>query len=230
MGDLASNRFDQAISMFRSKPHGRVILVLGLCTIGISRCVAAQDSPVLRERLSQLIVEELSKHSSRETAYHSKKSKPREKWTSGKVFGKPIRLASWTEESETWFWFDDPVSTLSVELKQLNVVDGRIEFALAIQGRAQFKLHGRIPKLAKAAVGGSTRLSFELEGSALVGPGKLEKSEITRLTGRLDDLQFNNDAAGAFENLVKDSLNDYVVNRNDKVRRTVERAMNRVKF
>jgi hypothetical protein len=216
--------------MFRSKLHGWVLLLLGLCTIGIPRGVTAQDSPVLRERLSQLIVEELSKHSSRETAYHSKKSKPREKWTSGKVFGKPIRLASWTEESETWFWFDDPNSTLSVELKHLNVIDGRIEFALAIRGRARFKLYGRIPKLAKAAVGGSTRLSFELEGSALVGPGKLEKSEITRLTGRLDDLQFNNDAAGAFENLVKDSLNDYVENRNDKVRRTVEKAMNRVKF
>lgn len=216
--------------MFPSKLHGSVLLVFGLSTVGLSRGVAAQDSPVLRERLSQLIVEELSKHNSHDAAYHSKKTKPREKWTSGKVFGKPIRLASWTEETETWFWFDDPASTLSVELKRLNVVDGRIEFALVIQGRARFKLYGRVPKLAKAAVGGSTRLSFDLEGSARVGYGKLEKSEITRLTGRLDDLQFNNGAAGAFENLVKDSLNDYIENRNDKVRRTVEKAMNRVKF
>jgi len=204
--------------------------VFGLCTIGISRDVAAQDSPVLRERLSQLIIEELSQHNSQDTAYHSKKNKPREKWTSDKVFGKPIRLASWTEETETWFWFDDPASTLSVELKRLNIVDGKIEFALVIQGRARFKLYGRVPKLAKAAVGGSTRLSFDLEGSALVGYGKLENSEITRLTGRLDDLRFNNGAAGAFENLVKDSLNDYIENRNEKVRGTVERAMNRVKF
>jgi hypothetical protein len=216
--------------MFPSKSYDWMLLVLGLCTFGISRGVAAQDSPVLRERLSKLIVEELSQHNSQDTAYHTKKSKPREKWTSGKVFGKPIRLASWTEESETWIWFDDPASTLSVELKRLNVVDGKIEFALAIQGRARFKLYGRVPKLAKAAVGGSTLLSFELQGSALVGPGKLEKSEITRLTGRLDDLQFNNDAAGAFENLVKDALNDYVENRNDRVRRTVEKAMNRAKF
>lgn len=207
-----------------------MFLVLGLCTVGVSRGMEAQDNPVLRERLSQLILEELSQHNSHDSAFHTKKNKPREKWTSGKVFGKPIRLASWTEESETWFWFDDPVSTLSVELKRFNVVDGRIEFALSIQGRARFKLYGRVPKLAKAAVSGSTRLSFELEGSALVGPGKVEKSEITRLTGRLDDLQFNNDAAGAFENLVKDALNDYVENRNDKVRRTVEKAMNRAKF
>lgn len=216
--------------MFPSKLPGWMLLLVGVCSIGIPRGVAAQDSPVLRERLSQLIVEELSQHNTLETAYHTQKSKPREKWTSGKVFGKPIRLASWTEESETWFWFEDPASTLSVELKRLNVIDGKIDFALAIQGRARFKLYGRIPKLAKGAVGGSTRLSFELEGTALVGAGKLEKSEITRLTGRLDDLQFNNDAAGPLENLVKDALNDYVENRNDKVRRTVEKAMNRAKF
>lgn len=216
--------------MLPSKLHFRMLLLLALGGLGMPRVARAQDSPVLRERLSQLIVEELSQHNTLETAYHNKKSKPREKWTSGKVFGKPIRLASWTEESETWFWFDDPASTLAVELKRLNVVDGKIEFALAIRGRARFKLYGRVPKLAKAAVGGSTWLNFELEGSAQVGPGKLENSQVTRLTGRLDDLQFNNDAAGPLENLVKDALNDYVEDRNDKVRRTVEKAMNRAKF
>lgn len=207
-----------------------LLIFVTLAAWGAGHTAVAQDSPVLRERLSQLIAEELSQHNTPDTAYHNKKSKPREKWTSGKVFGKPIRLASWTEESETWFWFDDPAKTLTVELRRLNVVDGKIEFALAIRGRARFKLYGRVPKLAKGAVGGSTWLAFELEGSAQVGPGQLENSQVTRLAGRLDDLQFNNEAAGPFENLVKDALNDYIEDRNDKVRRTVEKAMNRARF
>lgn len=206
------------------------LLLLATCALDLPTVTTGQDSPVLRERLSQLIVAELSEHHSQDTAYHNHKSKPREKWTSGKVFGKPIRLASWTEETETWFWFDDPASTLAVELRQLNVVDGRIDFALAIRGRARFKLYGRVPKLAKAAVSGSTHLSFELAGTALIGPGKLEQSKVHQLSGRLDDLQFSNDAAGMFENLVKDALNDYIEDRNDKVRRTVEKAMDRAKF
>src|SRR4051812_16246367 len=52
------------------------------------------DSPLVRKLLTKLIIEELQEHRTEETAWYNEKRKDRQKWTSGKVFGKPIRLAS----------------------------------------------------------------------------------------------------------------------------------------
>jgi len=184
----------------------------------------------VRKLFERMLIEELAQHDSREAAWYNEKTVGKKKWTSGKLLGRKIRLASWTEESKTWFWLENPKQTLSLELERFAVRDARLEFALAAIAKAQFQVWGRIPKLARASASGSARVRFQIEGSTAIGGGGLQDSQITKFTGRLDDLRFNNDLAHPFEDLVKDALNDYVKNKNTKLRNDVERAIDRVHF
>ncbi len=191
--------------------------------------VAAQDNPILRERLEQKILEDLTKHGSQESAWVHEKSIDRQKWSSGKVLGRKIRLASWTEQSKSWVWLEDPRST-TLDLSHLAVRDGRLDFSATAAARARFKVWGRIPKLAQASAGGVAQVKIEIAGSTAIGLGCLEKSRITTFKIRIEDLQFNNDAAHPWEDLAKDALNDYAEDKNEKLRGSLERAIDRVRF
>ncbi len=169
-------------------------------------------------------------HASEETAWYNEKSVDRQKWTSGKLLGKKIRLASWTEQSKTWLWLENPAESLELELTRLAVVEGRAEFALRAVAKARFKAWGRIPKLAKGAVGGNVLAKFEIEGSTSMAGGGFGGTQVTKFKGELTDLRFNNDLAHPFEDLVKDALNDYAQDKNAKLRRSVEKAVDRVRF
>ncbi len=207
------------------------MLAIGIVVAGLASPALGQDMPLMRKLLEQKLVEELASHDSEQTAWYNEKSVDRQKWTSGKLLGRKIRLASWTEQAKTWLWFEDPKSTLSVQLTRLAVSEGRLEFALrAVATRARFKAWGRIPKLAKAAVGGTVHADFEIAGSTAIGGGGLDDSHIATFRGGLKDLRFNKDAAHAFEDLVKDALNDYLEDKNDKIRRSIEKAIDRVQF
>lgn len=191
---------------------------------------AGQDMPLLKSLLEQALIEEMASHESRETAWYNEKKVDKKKWTSGKLLGRKIRLASWTEESKTWFWLDDPDSKLQLQLKRFAAVDNRLEFAVNAVAKARFNVWGRIPKLVRGSASGSAKLRFEIEGSTAIAAGGLADSQITKFKGRLDDLRFNNDLAHPFEDLVKDALNDYVKKKNHKMRGSIEKAINRVHF
>jgi hypothetical protein len=207
---------------------------VALAVVGLGPCVsslaAAEDNPVLRTRLEQKMVEDLAKHNSQETAWHSEKSVNRQKWTDGKLLRRKIRIASWTEESKSWVWLEDPTRTVSLDLKRLAIRDGRLEFSVLATAKARFKAWGRIPKFAQASVGGSVRVQIEIEGSAAVGDGHLESSKITTFRAVLDDLRFNNEAARPLQDLIEDSLNNYAEQKNEKFRRSLEKAIDRVRF
>lgn len=186
--------------------------------------------PLLQKLFEQKLIEEMAEHDSPEAAWYNEKSVDKKKWTSGKLLGRKVRLASWTEQSKTWFWLENPAATLTVKLTRFAVRDARLEFAVVADARARFKVWGRIPKLAQASVGGAAVASFEIEGSTAVAGGGLADSQITKFNGRLTDLRFNNDLAHPLEDLVKDALNDYVENKNARLRTSIERAINRVRF
>ncbi|HEX3725582.1 MAG TPA: hypothetical protein VHV08_05040 [Pirellulales bacterium] len=208
-------------------------LITAICMAALASCAlpaTGQDNPILRERLGQKMIEELSKHDSQEKAWYSEKKVDRQKWTEGKILGKPVRLASWTEESKLWIWLEGPTRSLSLDLRQLAIRDGRLEFSLSAKANARFKSTGRIPKLAQATVGGRMIVQLEITGSAAIGSGHLEQSRITLLKGEIHELQFNNDLAHPFENLIKGSLNDYVEDKNQKLRHSLEKAIDRVHF
>ena len=205
------------------------LCLLALLLIPAAPAVA-QDIPLVRKLLQEQLVAEMMQHTSEETAWFNEKRVDRQKWTSGKVLGKKIRLASWTEESKTWLWLENPAETLEVELTRLVVVGGRAEFSLRAVAKARFKASGRVPKLGKAAVGGNVLARFEIEGSTAVANGGFDRTQVTRFQGELRDLRFNNDLAHPFEDLVKDALNDYVEDKNAKLRRSVEKAVDRVRF
>ena len=192
--------------------------------------LAAQDNPILRERLEQKITEELAKHDAEERAWYNERSVNKQSWTSGKILGKPIRLASWTEEAKSWVWLVDPRTTLVIDLKHLAIRNGRLEFQLSVAALARFKASGRIPKFAKAAVGGTVQMDVELAGSAAVREGGLTDAKITTFEGVLRNIQFNNDLAHPLEDLVKDALNSHVRKENAKFRASLERAIERVRF
>ena len=177
-----------------------------------------------------MLIAEMSSHDSEQTAWYNERSVDKKKWTSGKLLGRRIRLASWTEQSKTWFWLHKPAETLELEVKRFAVRNARLEFAVAATAKARYRVWGRIPKLVRASVSGNARVRFEIEGSTAIGGGGLQGSQITKFTGRLDELRFNNDLAHPFENLVKDALNDYVRNKNKKMRRNIEKAIDRVSF
>ncbi len=174
-----------------------VALTVACLTTYFNAPSAAQDNPVLRERLQQKIVEELGRHHTLETAWYNEKSVDKQQWTKGNVLGRKIRLASWTEDSKTWLWLEDPASTLALDVKRLEIRGGRVEFSVAAKATARFKGWGRIPKLAQAAVGGSVNVAIKIEGSAAIGDGHLQDSKITMFKGVLDDLRFNKKATCA---------------------------------
>jgi hypothetical protein len=205
-------------------------LVVVMFLLPFSPPAAAQDNPILRERLEQKIIEELTRHSTQETAWHNEKSVDRQKWTSGKILGRPIRVASWTEQSQSWIWLEDPQATTSLDLKQLVIRNGRVEFAAHATAQARFKVWGRIPKLVQASVGGTAHVYIEIAGSAAIGAGHLQDSKITVFDIRLENLQFNNDAIHPLEDLAKDALNDYADRKDEKLRKSLERAIDRVHF
>lgn len=64
----------------------------------------------------------------------------------------------------------------------------------------------------------------------LCSGGGLTDSRITKFQAKLTDLRFHNDLAHPFEDLVKDALNDYAKNKNDKLRKSIENALHRVRF
>lgn len=208
----------------------RVPFVLGSFAVAWAPPAAAQEIPFLRKLLEQQLIEEMVEHDSQEAAWYNEKSVDKKKWTSGKLLGRKIRLASWTEQSKTWFWLDDPQQTLTLELKRFAARDDRLEFALTAEAKARFNVWGRIPKLVRASASGKAHVKFDIEGSTAVGGGGLTDTRITRFTGRLTDLRFNNDLAHPLEDLVKDALNDYVRNKNKNMRRSIEKAVDRVRF
>lgn len=206
-------------------------LVAVCCLVAISaRSAAAQDLPFLRGLVEQNLIKEMTDHDSRDSAWYHEKSVDKKKWTSGKLLGRKLRLASWTEQSKTWFWLIDPEQTLSIELTRFAVRDARLEFALAAKAKAGFNVWGRIPKLVRASAGGTALVNFEIEGSTAMADGGLDDSRITHFKGRLTDLRFHNDLAHPFEDLVKDALNDYMKNKNSQLRRSIEKAIDRVDF
>jgi hypothetical protein len=186
--------------------------------------------PLVRSLVERAFIQEMVEHDSEESAWYDEKSVDKQKYTSGKLLGRKIRLASWTEQSKTWFWLDDPASTLTLELERLAVVDARLEFAVRTLAKARFRVWGRIPKLVQGSASGTAQLRFEIEGSTAIAGGGLSDSRITRFKARLDDLHFNSDFGHPFEDLVKDALNDYVKDKNAKLRSSAEKAINRVRF
>jgi len=214
-----------------SRSPNKAFLLSALLAASLVAAADAQDMPLIRKLVEQQLVAELASHHSEETALYNEKSVNREKWTSGKVFGKKTRLASWTEQSKTWLWFEDPATTVTVELTHFAVNGARLEFALRAEARrARFKAWGRIPKLVKAAVGGTVHAQFEITGSTAIAGGGLDGSQITAFKGVLKDLRFHNDAAHPLEDLTKDALNDYIEDKNEKFRRSIEKAIDRVRF
>ena len=209
---------------------GRATLLINSALAAIASPAAAQDMPLLRNLVEQRLIEEMAEHDSREAAWYKEKSVDKKKWTSGKILGRKLRLASWTEQSKTWFWLEDPDATLSLELTRFSVRDARLEFAVTADGKARFKVWGRIPKLVRASAGGSARVKFEITGSTAIAGGGLTDSRVTKFQAKLTDLRFHNDLAHPFEDLVKDALNDYAKNKNDKLRKSIEKALDRVRF
>jgi hypothetical protein len=206
-----------------------ILLVLSFASLAAARA-SAQDIPLVRMMLQKQLVAEMLEHNSEDSAWVNEKSKNKESWTSGKLLGKKIRLASWTEQSKTWLWLENPAETLQIEITRLTVNQGRAEFAVRATAKARFKAWGRIPKLGQASVGGNVLATFEIEGSTAMADGGLDGSKVTLFKGELRDLRFNNDLAHPLEDLVKDGLNDYVDDKNEKMRRSVEKAIDRVRF
>jgi hypothetical protein len=209
-----------------------VISTVLLTACGMAGFARAQELPVVRNLLQKVIISELKSHDSQESAWYNEKSKDKKKVAQFNFFGREVdhKVASWTEESKTWFWIDDPDHTLSLTLSQLTIKEDRVEFALSARAKAGFRVWGRIPRLGKANASGTVWVEFDVAGSAAVGKGGLKDAQITKLAGKLNDLQFNNDLASPLERLVVDALNDHVRDKNDKLRASVEKAINRVKF
>lgn len=211
-----------------------LIVPASVVVLGGPRAVRAADAdnPILRKLIERKIREELNQHDSEDKAWYDEKSKDRVKYFQMNFFGREInrRVASWTEQSKTWVWLEDPEEKLALEVTHFAIRDGRVEFALSARAKAGFRVWGRIPRLAKGNASGTVWVKFEIEGSAALGGEGLKDSRITRLKANLSDLQFNNDLGSPFENLVVDALNNHVRKKNGKLCGSVEKAINRVEI
>jgi hypothetical protein len=192
----------------------------------------AQDLPLVRSLLQSMVIEELSSHDSEDSAWCDDHTKRKKKIFQMNFFGREIdqQVASWTEETKSWIWIEQPDESLSLELTQFEPRDGRLYFGLAGRAKLGFRVWGRIQRLAKGNASGTVHVKFTLEGSTSMANGGLADSQITNLQGKLRELQFNNDLASPLEKLVVNALNDHDQNKNKKLRRSVEKAIDRVKF
>jgi hypothetical protein len=88
-----------------------IVASLVVASLALAICGSwanAQDMPLMRKLLEQQLLVEMREHRDEATAWVNEKSKNKESWTSGKLIGKKIRLASWTEQSKTWLWLENP--------------------------------------------------------------------------------------------------------------------------
>ncbi len=209
-------------------------LAVLLCVIVPATCLpaTAQDMPLIRSLIERMVIDELSSHDSEESSWYDDKTKRKKKVFQMNFFGREIdqQVASWTEETKSWIWIEQPDESLSLELTQFKPRDGRLYFGLEGRAKLGFRVYGRIQRLAKGNASGTVHVKFTLEGSTSMVNGGLADSQVTTLQGKLSELQFNNDLASPLETLVVDALNDHVKNKNKKLRRSVEKAIDRVKF
>ncbi len=210
----------------------RLAAALFAIVLASSLPAAAQDLPLVRSLLTRMVIEELSTHDSEESAWYDDKTKGKKKVFQMNFFGREIdqQVASWTEETKSWIWIEQPDESLTLELTQFAARDGRLYFGLEGRAKLGFRVYGRIQRLAKGNASGTVHVKFTLEGSTSMANGGLADSQVATLKGKLHELQFNNDLASPLEKLVVNALNDHVKNKNKKLRRSVEKAIDRVKF
>lgn len=206
----------------------RLIAGTFLAIVLTSAFSTAADNDVAKKIIGTAIRKELSIHDSSDSAWESDSEERHE--ISKTVFGKKIVVASWTDESSSNVWLDDPNETLTVDVTEFKIKDGKVTFGARLKGKAKFKASYKVKNVASGNVKGSARVEISVEGSAKLGDGEFSEAKISNLRGRLSDVRFSSDLLRQVQGLVKDAANSYISHKNDKYKRDLEKAINKAKL
>ena len=103
-----------------------------------------------------------------------------------------------------------------------------LAFGISANGKARGKAWGKIPNLVTADVKGSAKAEIDIEGKARINDGKFTDVEITKLTGKVSDLRFSNNALKAIHGLIQDCANEYVKSKNNELKKDLKKAIERI--
>jgi hypothetical protein len=179
--------------------------------------VIAQDNSVLRDYLSRAAKNLISKHQSEETAWYSEKNS-----RSGGV----VKVS---KETKAWLWLAEPEKNLKIEITKFELKGAALSFGVNAKGKAEGKAWGKIPKVVEADVRLSANVEIVIEGKARVSGGRFTNVEISKLSGEVKDLRFNNNALNALQDVVEECVNSYIVYQNDDLKKDLEQAIERFK-
>jgi hypothetical protein len=179
--------------------------------------VIAQDNSVLRDFLSRAAEKGISKHRSEQTAWYSEKNS-----RSGGV----IRIS---KETKTWLWLAEPEKNLKIEITKFELKGDALNFGVTAKGKAKGKAWGKISNVVEADVKLSANVEIVIEGKARVSGGRFTNVEISKLSGEVKDLRFNNNALNALQDVVEECVNSYIVYQNDDLKKDLEQAIERFK-
>lgn len=209
-----------------------LIAILAFVVFGTSASVQAADNPVLRKLLSSTLKNELSKHNSEDTAWYNADSKKKVKWAKTKVFGKVIKtkVAEWKEESKSWVWLDNPKKNLSVDVYKFELKNDVLKFGVKVKGKVKGKVWGKIPNVVTADVKTSAVATITIEGTVKITKDKLSEANITKASGSLSDLRFNNDALKVMQGDLNGLANRNLKDNEGKFKKDLAKALNGVKF
>ncbi len=179
--------------------------------------VIAQDSQVLRDILSRAAEKRLSNYCSEAAAWYSEK-----KSKSGGV----VKVS---KETKAWLWLDDPGKNLKVDITKLELKGNDLNFGVAAKGKAKGKAWGKIPNVVEADVRLVATVDIVIEGKAKIIKGRFTYVEISKLSGEVKDLRFNNDALNAVQDVVEECVNSYIVYQNNDLKKEIKKAIEKFK-
>lgn len=177
------------------------------------------DNPVLRELIGTQIKSELSSHHSEATAWHSKGEQD-----------KKAGFLEYTIESETWVWLDKPAENLHISVTKFDLNDGNLGFTLEAKAKVRAKLWGKIPRFGKGDVTVKAKATISITGATTIADGRLKNTEITDVSGKLRDLDFNNDVLKQMRGLIESTANRYIKDSEDDLRKDLAKAIDGTKF
>ena len=176
------------------------------------------QNALLRILIEDVLVQELSKHQSQDTAWYSKDEH--------RIKIGPIRSKV---KTETWTWLDNPTHKFNVSITKLELKEGRISFSAKAIGAIACRFKGDW-KIARASVSGTAKAEIVITGEAGIGAnGTIQDAKITELNGKLTKVDVQN-CPPVLDSFVADIANGFLVENKEKFRDEVVEAFNGVSF
>jgi hypothetical protein len=175
------------------------LVVVALIFQGNIPAGAAEDNPVLRTMMREVIKKELSARDSKEKG-----------WRQG----------------NTWLWLENPTANLAADISSLTLEGGRFNIEGRASGIVAF--HHKVDLLVGSKTySGQALVYFSFKASAQAGE-QLTGARVSIGRLEIHDLHLHGAAVRPFQGIVEEAVNLTLKNKKHDIETRLEQALNRV--